>query len=137
MTKERSGNQKIYIPSANKPKKSEEKGQRLNSPNDLIFARDGGLFFTDPTYGLQGTRKEERELSYQGVYYVGVVEEGGSGDDEDGEQEENPTKYEDTPTLLIRGLASFYAKKTMSGFTLNTPRSSPNVCSTRVCGILH
>lgn len=89
-----------------KPKKSEEKGQRLNSPNDLIFARDGGLFFTDPTYGLQGTRKEERELSYQGVYYVGVVEEGGSGDDEDGEQEENPTKYEDTPTLLIRGLAS-------------------------------
>ena len=89
-----------------KPKKSEEKGQRLNSPNDLIFARDGGLFFTDPTYGLQGTRKEERELSYQGVYYVGVVEEGGNGDDEDGEQEENPTKYEDTPTLLIHDLVS-------------------------------
>ena len=27
-------------------------GKRLNSPNDLIFARDGSLWFTDPPFGL-------------------------------------------------------------------------------------
>ncbi|MDV6374601.1 SMP-30/gluconolactonase/LRE family protein [Deinococcus arenicola] len=27
-------------------------GQRLNSPNDVIVARDGGVWFSDPPYGL-------------------------------------------------------------------------------------
>lgn len=27
-------------------------GRRLNSPNDLVVARDGALWFTDPTYGI-------------------------------------------------------------------------------------
>lgn len=27
-------------------------GKRLNSPNDVIVARDGGVWFTDPPYGL-------------------------------------------------------------------------------------
>ncbi|MDX7952677.1 SMP-30/gluconolactonase/LRE family protein [Lichenihabitans sp. Uapishka_5] len=27
-------------------------GKRLNSPNDLVVARDGAIWFTDPTYGL-------------------------------------------------------------------------------------
>jgi gluconolactonase len=27
-------------------------GRRLNSPNDLVVARDGAVWFTDPTYGI-------------------------------------------------------------------------------------
>jgi gluconolactonase len=35
------------------------RGKRLNSPNDVIVARDGAIWFTDPSYGwLQGFRPE-------------------------------------------------------------------------------
>ena len=47
-------------------------GKRFNSPNDLVFASDGSLFFTDPPYGLE-TQKEDdpkKELSFQGVYMI-------------------------------------------------------------------
>ena len=27
-------------------------GKRFNSPNDLVFGKDGSLYFTDPPYGL-------------------------------------------------------------------------------------
>jgi len=27
-------------------------GKRFNSPNDLVYAKDGSLYFTDPPYGL-------------------------------------------------------------------------------------
>jgi gluconolactonase len=30
-------------------------GKRLNSPNDIVVHPDGGIWFTDPTYGIQGT----------------------------------------------------------------------------------
>jgi gluconolactonase len=30
-------------------------GKRLNSPNDIAVHPDGGIWFTDPTYGIQGT----------------------------------------------------------------------------------
>src|ERR671928_1375680 len=34
-------------------------GLPLNSPNDVVVARDGGIWFTDPSYGhLQGFRPE-------------------------------------------------------------------------------
>jgi gluconolactonase len=29
-------------------------GKRLNSPNDIVVHPDGGVWFTDPTYGIQG-----------------------------------------------------------------------------------
>jgi gluconolactonase len=29
-------------------------GKRLNSPNDIVCARDGSLWFTDPTFGILG-----------------------------------------------------------------------------------
>jgi gluconolactonase len=36
---------------------SEWRGRRLNSPNDVVTAADGAIWFTDPTYGhLQGFR---------------------------------------------------------------------------------
>jgi len=30
-------------------------GHRFNSPNDLVVASDGDIYFTDPPYGLVGT----------------------------------------------------------------------------------
>ena len=44
-------------------------GKRLNSPNDLVFAKNGDLYFTDPPYGLPGMMKDPgKELDFQGVY---------------------------------------------------------------------
>jgi len=42
-------------------------GKRLNSPNDLVQARDGAIYFTDPPYGLP-QQKEGKELEVNGVY---------------------------------------------------------------------
>ncbi len=44
-------------------------GNRLNSPNDLVFRRDGTLFFTDPFFGLPKFDKDPRkELPFSGVF---------------------------------------------------------------------
>ncbi len=44
-------------------------GKRLNSPNDLIFHKNGDLYFTDPPYGLPKRWEDEgRELDFCGVY---------------------------------------------------------------------
>jgi gluconolactonase len=46
-------------------------GKRLNSPNDLVYASDGTLYFTDPPFGLPGTFDDpKKELPYSGVYRV-------------------------------------------------------------------
>ncbi len=47
-------------------------GERLNSPNDLVYDDKGALYFTDPPYGLPKTFEDpEKELPFQGVYRVG------------------------------------------------------------------
>jgi gluconolactonase len=44
-------------------------GKRFNSPNDLVRATDGTIYFTDPPYGLEGRNASPlRELDYNGVY---------------------------------------------------------------------
>lgn len=44
-------------------------GKRFNSPNDLVFAPDGSLWFTDPPFGLpRGDADPAKELPYDGVY---------------------------------------------------------------------
>ena len=44
-------------------------GRRLNSPNDLVYAKDGTLYFTDPPFGLPKFAGDPRkELPYSGVY---------------------------------------------------------------------
>jgi gluconolactonase len=45
-------------------------GKKLNSPNDVIQAKNGDYYFTDPPYGLPGRGKDEpaKELAYQGVF---------------------------------------------------------------------
>ena len=46
-------------------------GKRLNSPNDLVYDKQGALYFTDPPYGLPGTFTDPtKELPFQGVYRV-------------------------------------------------------------------
>ena len=35
------------------------KGQRLNSPNDVVVKRDGTIWFTDPPYGIRPERAEQ------------------------------------------------------------------------------
>ena len=50
-------------------------GKRLNSPNDVIEAKDGSIWFTDPTYGIsteyEGARIES-EIGSRNVYRVGA-----------------------------------------------------------------
>lgn len=48
-------------------------GKELNSPNDVIVADDGSIYFTDPTFGrMPGFGIErEQELDFQGVYRIG------------------------------------------------------------------
>ena len=48
-------------------------GKQLNSPNDIVCARDGGIYFSDPPYGrmkVYGVPREQ-ELSFQGVFRAG------------------------------------------------------------------
>ena len=48
-------------------------GKQLNSPNDIVCKRDGGIYVTDPPYGRAKFYGVERpqELDFQGVYRVG------------------------------------------------------------------
>jgi gluconolactonase len=44
-------------------------GKRFNSPNDLVIAADGSIYFTDPPYGLAKTFDDpRREIGLNGVY---------------------------------------------------------------------
>ena len=48
-------------------------GKQLNSPNDIVCAADGGVYFSDPPYGraeFYGVKRAQ-ELSFQGVYRTG------------------------------------------------------------------
>jgi gluconolactonase len=40
-------------------------GSSLNSPNDVVVAADGTIYFTDPPYGISAA---ERELDFMGVF---------------------------------------------------------------------
>jgi gluconolactonase len=48
-------------------------GRQLNSPNDLVVRSDGGIYFSDPTFGRMKYYGVEREpeLGFRGVYRVG------------------------------------------------------------------
>ncbi len=46
-------------------------GKRFNSPNDLVIANNGDVYFTDPPFGLTGVRDSElRELDFTGVFRI-------------------------------------------------------------------
>jgi gluconolactonase len=47
--------------------------KRFNSPNDLVYGKDGSLYFTDPPYGLTKTFDDPgREIGWNGVYRLGA-----------------------------------------------------------------
>ena len=44
-------------------------GKYFNSPNDLVYAKNGDLYFTDPPYGLKNGDKDAfKELDLNGVF---------------------------------------------------------------------
>ena len=44
-------------------------GNLFSSPNDLVYAKNGDLYFTDPPYGLKDFNNDGlKELPYNGVY---------------------------------------------------------------------
>jgi gluconolactonase len=46
-------------------------GKKLNAPNDVVYRRDGTLFFTDPPYGLPLADADPmKELPFNGVFKV-------------------------------------------------------------------
>ena len=47
-------------------------GKRLNSPNDIVVHPDGGIWFTDPTYGIRGNYEGNKAQSEtkEAVYRV-------------------------------------------------------------------
>ncbi len=51
---------------------SHYQGKELNSPNDVVVAADGAIYFTDPTYGRMAGPGIEREqdLDFQGAYRI-------------------------------------------------------------------
>jgi gluconolactonase len=51
---------------------SHYEGKELNSPNDVIVANDGSIYFSDPWYGRMPVFgvERERELGFQGVYRI-------------------------------------------------------------------
>jgi len=50
---------------------SRYEGNRLNSPNDLVYKSDGTLYFTDPPAGLRkGVDDPKKELPFNGVYQL-------------------------------------------------------------------
>jgi gluconolactonase len=48
-------------------------GARLNSPNDIVCRSDALIYFTDPAYGVEPSR---RALHFQGVYSLNLSRSG-------------------------------------------------------------
>ena len=48
------------------------RAKQLNSPNDLVYRKDGSLYFTDPPYGLatQSDQDPQKQLPFNGVYRI-------------------------------------------------------------------
>lgn len=51
---------------------SHYQGQELNSPNDIVVASDGAIYFSDPTYGRMEYYGLKRDvvLGFRGVYRI-------------------------------------------------------------------
>ena len=47
------------------------KGKKFNSPNDIVVAKSGDIYFTDPPYGLEKNMADPlKEMPYQGVFKI-------------------------------------------------------------------
>lgn len=62
------GNRRVSITQPNgtiRALATDYQGKKLNSPNDVVVAQDGTIFFTDPPYGIE---EKDKELDFNGVY---------------------------------------------------------------------
>lgn len=62
---------RMDAPGQMKPFITHYQGKRLNSPNDVVYAKDGALWFTDPPFGLGYLKegaKAAQELPFAGVF---------------------------------------------------------------------
>ena len=107
-------------------------GQRLNSPNDIVCRSDGLLYFTDPPYGVEPSR---RALHFQGVYSLKIETPGGSPElgllVDDFEKPNGLAFSPDERTLYICDTARYHVR----GFEV-TPSGTLNVGSGRVVATL-
>lgn len=53
-------------------------GRRLNSPNDLVVARDGAIWFTDPTFGIEQPEEGRQAPSEQKGRFVFRIDRDGT-----------------------------------------------------------
>ena len=53
-------------------------GKRLNSPNDVVVASDGGIWFTDPTYGIDSDYEGDKAASEIGASNVYRIDPDGT-----------------------------------------------------------
>lgn len=51
-------------------------GRRFNSPNDLVVARDGAIWFTDPSYGIDSDYEGEQASAEQDGCHVYRIDAG-------------------------------------------------------------
>src|SRR5256714_11090502 len=94
---------------------SHYEGKELNSPNDVIVANDGSIYFSDPWYGRMPVFgiERERELGFQGVYRLAPDSGGPELPVDDFEQPNRPCfspgesllYINDTPRAPIRVFA--------------------------------
>ena len=69
--RESTGSRRTYAETTFTTVINDYEGGKFNSPNDLVLADNGDLYFTDPTYGIDQTFGEDaRELGITGVYRV-------------------------------------------------------------------
>jgi sugar lactone lactonase YvrE len=51
------------------PMATNYQGKKFNSPNDVVVKSDGGIYFTDPPFGLRIDKiEDQQELDYCGVF---------------------------------------------------------------------
>ncbi|MFK7860167.1 MAG: SMP-30/gluconolactonase/LRE family protein [Granulosicoccus sp.] len=65
---------RIEIDGSVKTLASHYQGKRLNSPNDVVVKSDGSIWFTDPTYGIDGQYEGDKAESEIGGSYVFRIE---------------------------------------------------------------
>jgi gluconolactonase len=74
LTWDRQGRLLVCEHASSVPLATHWQGKQLNSPNDIVCAADGGIYFTDPPFGRiepYGIARDQ-ELDFQGVYRVGA-----------------------------------------------------------------
>ena len=94
-------------------------GKRLNSPNDVVVASNGSIWFTDPTYGISGNYeglRVEPEQSKHNVFRV------------DGKNGNITVVVDDFVSQMV-----LRSRRTRSAYTWSIPASPRRPCPISGC----